>query len=271
MKSVAIGIVTYNPTISLFEDELRRFKEDGYLVFVVDNCSDNVKDIERVVSLYGHNIVKNPNNYGIAKALNQLFQLADNDGFKYILTMDQDSIVPKGFVEGLLDCCVDKTAIVCPYVHYIGAKKQEKIKTDIVEKNWAITSGALCDVNVWKEVGGFDENMFIDYVDYDYCFRVRKNGYKIIQNNSIKLRHNLGNTATRRFLFWRINVGNHSPIRKYYKARNIKYLNRKKEIGFLKAIKMHYVMLIEVLFYEKDKKKKIKAISLGWSGKKYDI
>lgn len=264
MESVAIGIVTFNPTISLFEDELRSFRENGYLVFVVDNNSKNIENIERVVSLYEHSIIKNPDNYGIAKALNQLFQIADENGFKYILTMDQDSVVPKGFVTGLINCLSEKTAIVSPYIHYLGAKKQEKKKGTTVEKDWVITSGSLCNIEVWKTIGGFDEKMFIDYVDYDYCFRVRKNGYRIIQNNLVELRHNLGSTVTKRFLFWRINVGNHSPIRKFYKARNIRYLHRKKEIGLFKAIKMHLIMWIEIAFFEENKKEKLEALRNGF-------
>ena len=34
-------------------------------------------------------------------------------------------------------------------------------------------------------IGGFDETMFIDFVDFDFCYRLKKEGYEILQTPSV--------------------------------------------------------------------------------------
>ena len=41
----------------------------------------------------------------------------------------------------------------------------------------------------FEAVGGFNEDQFIDLVDYDFCTKVRKKGYKVIQLSNIGMRH----------------------------------------------------------------------------------
>jgi len=88
------------------------------------------------------------------------------------------------------------------------------------EREWLVTSGSLLDLNVFKEIGEFDENLFIDYVDTDYCIRLRKSGYKLIQFARPIMMHSLGITKdTLGYSFYE-----HSPIRNYYIFRNKLYI-----------------------------------------------
>lgn len=52
---------------------------------------------------------------------------------------------------------------------YIFKDRNLRVKWDIssgVKKtNFCITSSALVNLKAWKEVGGFDESLFIDAVD----------------------------------------------------------------------------------------------------------
>jgi rhamnosyltransferase len=61
------------------------------------------------------------------------------------------------------------------------------------EVRTCITSGALTNLDLWKKLDGFDEQMFIDSVDFEYCYRVRKAGYKVIQTDQVQLSHSIGN------------------------------------------------------------------------------
>ena len=65
--------------------------------------------------------------------------------------------------------------------------------------------------------------MFIDSVDFEYCYRMRKCGYGVIQVRDVQLLHELGKSQKRRLLFWKIDVTGHSAFRKYYIARNNVY------------------------------------------------
>jgi len=35
-----------------------------------------------------------------------------------------------------------------------------------------VTSGSMIELATWQALGGFDEGLFIDYIDTDYCLRV---------------------------------------------------------------------------------------------------
>jgi len=40
-----------------------------------------------------------------------------------------------------------------------------------------------------------NEDLFIDWVDFEWCWRARKKGYKIIGNANVVITHQLGDAA----------------------------------------------------------------------------
>ena len=92
------------------------------------------------------------------------------------------------------------------------------------------------------EVGGFDEKLFIGLVDDEICYKIRKNGYRIIRNEAVVLNHELGNLTPSKYESFYLRIGEilHSdtikklsykrtvsPMRLYYATRNMVYLNKK--------------------------------------------
>jgi len=55
----------------------------------------------------------------------------------------------------------------------------------IIER--AKSSGTLLSLKHLKRVGFFDESLFLDYVDFEFFYRLRKNGFKVIQTERIAL------------------------------------------------------------------------------------
>ena len=108
--------------------------------------------------------------------------------------------------------------------------------------------------------------MFIDSVDFEFCYRVRQAGYQVIQVKEVRLLHEIGNCRKRRFLFWKVNVTSHSAFRKYYIARNNVYypLKHKLWLLFFRGIFRNIGLCFTVLLYEEDKKNKLRAILDGW-------
>ena len=112
---------------------------------------------------------------------------------------------------------------------------------------------------------GFDNKMFIDYVDYDYALRCVINNYKIIRMNDVILDHRIGRSVYRKFLWTKIRVANHPAYRKYYIARNIVIYIRRyaKNINVMaELLRLFKVFLLTVL-YEDNKKEKLKAYFKG--------
>ena len=108
--------------------------------------------------------------------------------------------------------------------------------------------------------------MFIDSVDFEYCYRMRKNGFGVIQVSEVQLLHQLGESEKHHFLFWTVQVNGHSAFRKYYIARNTVYypLKHKLWLRFVRGNIRNLWLIIVVLFYEDDKINKLKAIMKGW-------
>lgn len=80
-----------------------------------------------------------------------------------------------------------------------------------------MTSGNVIDVSKALLLGGFDESLFIDEVDYDMCYKA---GFKLFTTSDILLAHQQGHPLAKRFLWHTMHAMNHPLVRKYYIARN---------------------------------------------------
>ena len=69
--------------------------------------------------------------------------------------------------------------------------------------------------------GCYREDLFIDYVDYEFCLRLASRGWRIACCESAVLYHDPGNAKQLSILGIRkVTVSNYSPLRKYYLMRN---------------------------------------------------
>lgn len=267
--NISAGIVLFNPDIRRLKENISAVIVQCVHVYLLDNGSDNIGEIHKLLESYNQakiTIICNIENKGIAKALNQLTSAAQKDGFEWILTLDQDSISPSNIIEEYNKYIRNTNiGILCPVICDRNKGNTINAKNGCKEIDECITSGSLLNIKAWDAIGGFDENMFIDGVDFDICYRLRQAEYKILCVQSIVLLHELGHIEWHRFIFWRVLVKNHSAFRKYYIARNIIYIARKRKsiLLILKGI-LQEVKLISIMFlYEDDKKNKIVSIAKG--------
>ena len=265
---IAIGIVLYNPNIEQLRNNIKELSKITKNIFFVDNNSKNKKDLKKVLKSY--NVIYNEENKGIAKALNQLLLSSINKKMDYLLTLDQDSqMTLKCFNELFKYKDIENAAILCPTICDLNKKKNKTITNEYESINRCITSGCLMNLKYCKQLPFFDESMFIDYVDFDYCKNIIMNDYKIIQVRDAILKHEVGKRIKRKFLFWDVYPTNHSNLdRYYYYSRNIKYyLNKYKGNLTLKEYLVDEIFLIwkfvNVLLYEELKCKKIKMLIKG--------
>ena len=243
--SVAAGVVLFNPEdINRVQQCTAAILEQTDHVYVFNNGTVDVPLAEDARITY---LSENANK-GIAYALNRIMECAMKDGHEWVLTMDQDSIVPDGMVDDfrrLIEKDRDKTAIFCPQVI---DKRRAYMKTaddnNVIKITKCITSSSCTSTKAWECVGGFDEWLFIDLVDDDFCRRLIASGYTIKRANKWVLDQEFGKIvpkSSRKQQFW-IGLSNllHnkniakfsynkyvSPLRVYYTNRNIIYVNRK--------------------------------------------
>lgn len=269
MSGIYAGIVTYNPELERFKENISSIQRQLSVV-VFDNGSDNILNIEKLISNFANIVlIKSEKNIGIAAALNRLMWWGEKKKYEWMLSLDQDSVCEENFVVSMTPYLTveQNLGIVAPVIldRNLGVVGHNP-KTEYTHVKTCITSGAFSKLSAWKKIGGYDEKMFIDSVDFEYCYRMRKNGYGIIQVRDVKLLHEIGKSQKRKFLFWRVDIMEHSAFRKYYIARNNVYYPLKHHmwlhfiLGNIRNLKLFMV----VMLYEESKKEKISAIFKGW-------
>ena len=126
----------------------------------------------------------------------------------------------------------------------------------------------MVKAETFKKVGLFDEGLFIDAVDTDFCMRLNQNNIKMIRINNAILLHSIGETKRKNIGFIKFSVTNHSPLRRYYMTRNSFYIW--KRYSGLKLDKPIFSKrdfnkeIIKVILFEKDRLKKVKFIIKGY-------
>jgi rhamnosyltransferase len=217
-------------------------------------------------------------NFGIAAALNAGIASACNQGFSWVITLDQDSMPDADMVQRLLATLTEsgeqRVALVGPTLLDAQAHTQLQkssshpdAENNTVRPVTLMTSGCLTSVLCWKEVGGFRDDLFIDYVDHEYCLRCASHKWWLLQSSAV-LNHKLGAMRTH-YLFGRIafNVTHHSVGRRYYMTRNRMILwvmygaCHPKWVAF--DVRLFFLELIKIILVEKEKFRKIAAVALG--------
>jgi rhamnosyltransferase len=195
-------------------------------------------------------------NIGVAAALNKALDRAIKENYDWLLTMDQDSVFEPGSLKTLRDfafSCKENIAIVSPF-HFI---KKPLTKTSVEEVKITMTSGNLLRVSAAKTAGSFEEKLFIDSVDNEYCLRLRKNGFKIVRVNAAILHHQLGKRG-------RFGIITHPATRRYYITRNMLYvMSRYFPQLFFFGSKELLKSFMLILLVEDDKANKLKSMYKG--------
>ena len=184
-------IVTFNPDERLFIS-LEAVHRVVNQVVIVDNYSGDRSFMNLVKTKFNEDsltILELPRNIGIAGALNLgVDYIKNNFKVDYILTLDQDTILVE---KNLLDIIGDANGKF--YGIGIIALGTNKIKKaiDYREVKYVITSGNLVRVEIFNDLK-FREEFFIDEVDFDFDYEVRKLGYRIVLADGYLIDHRLG-------------------------------------------------------------------------------
>ncbi len=199
-------------------------RNEGLSVLIVDNGSseETLALLKNLQESSGVTIDRLGVNRGIGFALNRGLSRARAEGFHWILTMDQDSIVQPGFMAAYSEAIRQDRQMVCLTPHIdTGIKRGRAGRAGSV--SYAITSGNLVRSDVAELVGGFDEEMFIDCVDFDFSLRIRGAGYQINRVEQAHLKHRIGEPRKLSLFIRRLYV-QHPPSRRYYMFRNYFYV-----------------------------------------------
>ena len=268
MLNVCSGIVTYNPKINRLKANIKSVSKQTKKVWVIDNNSSNILEIAKLIDDFSNVVlIQNTHNYGIAHALNQMCELAEKDAYDWILTLDQDTIIPSEMLCIFAPYTNDSfNGIICPAVCYDGWDEMPmSFKRETQYVYACMTSASLTRIEAWKIVGGFKTDYFIDYVDNEFCMKLGLQGYGVLRVNKTCINHQLGESGIKKCLFLKLKYTKHSPIRLYYMARNnLAFIKEYKgHLPIVKEyLKLFYVLLQGVCFSD-DKTESFKNIKMG--------
>jgi len=239
MTKVSIAIVTWNNAREIAEclAPLASLPEN-WEVWVADNAS-----ADRTVEIIGNDfprvrVIANVENLGFAKACNQIVA---NTGGEYVLFLNPDSIASKDALEKALHDIerdeqigvlgvrlsdetgdLQKSAYRFPnvfnsFIEKLGLyrllsndRKREILLGDYFdhqssrEVDWLYGAFMLSRRSAIEKAGGIPEDYFLFAEDLDFCYLVKKAGYKIWFSAACEIIHKGNQSAGQLPSIWRV-------------------------------------------------------------------
>lgn len=266
--STAAVLVLYRPDQSVL-DNLASYVDQVSAVYAVDNTEQpDLAFVEALSEYPSLKYLPNGENLGIATALNVGAEVALADGYDWLLTMDQDSTATPGMVAALQACAGrdHRIALVSPVHQQVGGDRRS-VPSGCHDVLTPMTSGNIVRASSFVEVGRFMDELFIDQVDNEFCLRLQRNGFRVVEAGDAELTHRVGNVKRHRFPFAAY-TSNHSPLRRYYISRNrfvVGHMYAEDYPQFRKTEIAHIPKdIVKIVLWEESKWAKLRMMWRGW-------
>lgn len=262
-----VGIIAiYKPKNGELKNIESYLEDLDYCYLMDDSGEDNSKIFQSMIEKYRGKLeyVLNEKNIGLCASVNRGFKLAENINAGWALVMNPDGAFDDGAINIYRKYIsyneTNKVAIICPV--YNIDRRPKMAGKGVKRVKYADMTGCLYNIEILHELGYYDQNTYFYGLDSEYCKRVMKNDYKIIECSEAVLNHRPA--ETRHFkIFGKIifSYGFDKPIRYYYQFRTAKYIHDK--YGFSKNDLFMLYKWLKVVFFFENKSEYFKMISKG--------
>lgn len=163
-------------------------------------------------------------NAGMGAPINRIAARAKAEGFDWLITFDQDSVAGEGMIQKMREFaasprCTPSIAFIGPMVHKGGLGLLGRLECpEVTYRNRIIQSGMMHRLSAMDEIGPYDERLFIDEVENEYCARARELGFDAVMLNNAPLLHQINDEIDER------EINKYAPLRFYYRARNMLHM-----------------------------------------------
>lgn len=250
-------LVSYNTEPAGFLQLLDRFSSTVPLV-VCDNSTD--KEIR--ARLQEHTQARNMTylpmngNVGIGHAQNLGIEYAKTRNAAFVLLIDDDSHLSATDALQLreaywqLRAAGEKVGAVSARAVSADGKNLSNVsdpgQLGFTPCPLLNSSGTLIPVEVLAEVGGLDERLFIDLVDFDWGWRALRKGFGLFIAEGVRFQHALGIGAIQAL---GLRAGIPNPIRHYYQTRNTLFLMTRPHVPLHWKVSQVFNLIIKIAFY----------------------
>ncbi|KWA79086.1 rhamnosyltransferase [Burkholderia ubonensis] len=283
MTALGALVILYHPTDAQLAslDALRRASD---VLLVVDNSPQPDARARDACARDGIALLHHGNRGGIAGAFNAGLAALFRERVDAVALFDQDSTAPDAYFPAMRDVCAGlapRAFLVGPRIFDENARsflpelstngitlRRLNIEPGAAMQRCAflISSGCVVSRDAYDTLGPFDETLFIDHVDTEYCFRALARNVPLYVVPSLVLTHRIG--AKRRHALgpFAMTSMNHPWQRRYYSARNAVQLGIQYGLRFPVAIVPNLLTLwqiVQIALVERDKRAKLGGIALG--------
>lgn len=271
-------MVLYQPDWVVTNNAINSLSPQVDLLCIVDNTpnTDNTSFIENKTNIH---YIPLKENKGIAAAQNIGIKILLNNDFDFVLFSDQDSIAPLNIVQQLFEVQTNlqnsnlnvgaigplpiQRSTSTPIIKKACIRKKLNIQEfEVLEMDNIISSFSLIKLSLFNTVGFFDENLFIDGVDSEWCWRAKfYHNLSSFLIPNITISHMFGEDVNNRFKF---HIS--TPFRIYYQYRNYLKLVRLKHTPTWWKINNGIKYIVKLFYYPiflKPHIKYLKNILLG--------
>jgi GT2 family glycosyltransferase len=216
--STYIILLNYNnieDTVACIKSVKENEKAASYKIILIDNGSKEF-DESGIRKLFPDVVIKRSAiNLGFGGGVNIGVKMAMADEIDYTLLLNNDTIVTKNFLSKLIETAEKNKnyGLISPLityydnpgliwfrggyfnenlglVRYINKNKlKNKFDNNIFETGFMPACCMLVKKHVFEKTGFFDNDYFLYNEDLDFCYKCRKNGFKLVVNPAIEILH----------------------------------------------------------------------------------
>lgn len=276
LETITVIIVAYYPDDNNLFKLIHKIKSNSIKILIIDNTPEISN------SYLDHMFVNDEifyiplfKNIGIASAQNiGISYCIDKIKSKFILFLDQDSMVDYNFVNNIIseykiaETTSLKISVLAPLLIEKNTDKYYRINRlnrieNFIKTDKVSSSGSLIALNTFKIVGLFNEDLYIDYVDSEWCWRASKFNLSCYISEKVKILHSIGIS---RFKFLGLTFIISDNKRYYFQYRNFIKLLRVSYVPLSWKYKIaikNIIFIFIIPFYFKNYFEVYKFISLG--------
>lgn len=200
---ILICVVIYNQTLydcNSYKTLLKNYPH----VIIIDNSTQINRNNQEIAKSLSWEYIHRPDNPGLGFAYNYAAACAKRLGYDWLFLSDQDTVFDKNIIEEYqsLSNHIKGINLFCPRIIVKGKGLLSPVKSNyyfprisktIIKGNTfinpsqyaIINSGMLINLDAYYKVGGYNENVFLDFSDFQFIEKFSQFYNKAYVTNSI--------------------------------------------------------------------------------------